>query len=446
MTDPKTTAKFSNSATNRASSSLSGTILGDFIIEKKIGAGAMGDVYLAKQSQTGALVAVKLITDRNAEDQSFIARFKREVDVLMGLDHHYIARAVGYEIEKSPMYLAMEYVAGPNLSDVLQERSALFEIDALTIGMQIARGLAHAYNEAGLIHRDIKPMNILIEQQRKGKREGLFMEPQDKVKIIDFGLAKSTDAEDQRLTLTGIVMGTPAYMSPEQIRSDSTIDFHSDMYAVGASMYHMLTGRIPFAGEAPAIIMSGHLTQPVPDPGDLVPSLNPLTRNIVMTAMAKDPRQRFADYRAMISACEKALKALEQGTGTVRLLRKPMVRGGLKDEGKSAVAANAEETMDFQSLPGDKATGRLENKDPKAKVTHSHRKAPSVTTSKIFKAPPNISGGAEALELKKSQASGQTTRSVPENGSDALRKMLTDKIDKVRTTARFNKNQKGTQP
>ena len=441
MNHSKPPAKSATTGQAPAIGSLSGKLLGDFVIEKKIGAGAMGDVYLGKHAQTGAHAAIKLITDRNAADDGFIARFKREIDVLMSLDHQHIARAIGYEIDKTPMFLVMEYIAGPNLAEVLRERSALFEADALTIGMQIARGLAHAYNETGLIHRDIKPMNILIEQQRKGKREGTFMEPQDRVKIIDFGLAKSTDAEDQRLTLTGIVMGTPAYMSPEQIRCDSTMDFHTDMYAVGATMYHLLTGRLPFAGDAPAVIMTGHLTLPVPDPGDLVRSLNPLTRTIVMTAMAKQPRQRYADYRAMINACEKALKALEQAPGTVRLLRKPMVRGGHADATKSAVSSSATETIGFQALPGDKATGRIENKDPKSKGTASHRQAPSVTTSQMFQTTPSVAGGTDALESNKPHTVRQVAKAAPENGSDALRKVLTDKIEKVQTTARFKKNQ-----
>jgi serine/threonine protein kinase len=441
MNHPKTPSKPSSVVPpdSHVADPMIGTTLGEFIIEKKIGAGAMGEVYLGKHKQTGAAAAIKLITDRNAADDGFIARFKREIDILMGLDHQNIARAIGYEIEKTPMYLAMEYIAGPNLADVLHKRSAMFEEDVLNIGMQIARGLAHAYNEAGLIHRDIKPMNILIEQHRRGEREGNFMEPQDRVKIIDFGLAKSTDGEDQRLTMTGIVMGTPAYMSPEQIRCESTIDFHTDMYAVGASMYHMLTGEVPFKGNAPAVIMTGHLTQPVPDPGDLVRSLNPLTRKLVMTAMAKQPRQRFSDYRAMISACEKALKALAQGPGTVRLLRKPMIRGGINENINPS--AEATEFQDFQALPGDRAADRIDKKDPKAKATDTHRRSPSVTTSQIFKASSNVTGGTEALESKTPLAVRQINPIFPGNGSEALRKIMTDKIEKVRTTARFKKNQ-----
>ena len=423
---------------------LTGT-LGDFTLVKKIGAGAMGDVYLGKHRTTGESVAIKLITDRHALDENFIKRFKREIDVLLGLNHPNIARAVGYGVDQDRSFLALEYIEGPNLSDELRERGALFEQDVLTIAIHVARGLAHAYNEAGLVHRDIKPMNILVKQQRNGKRNGLFMEEGDKAKIIDFGLAKPTDAEDQSLTMTGFVMGTPAYMSPEQIRCDATLDFHADMYALGATMFHLLTGRIPYPGNAPAVIMTGHLTQPIPDPSVLVPNLNPLTRKIVMTAMAKLPRGRFGDFRAMISACEKALKELTQNPGTVRMLRKPMVRGATPTEGHKQIASpQDEQTMGFQAMPGDREVGRRDKDDPKLKkATVSHTRQASVTTSQIFKANPSV-GGVEALEAKRPELVRPPAKPLsvsPTAGSDALRKTMTDKIEKVRTTARLRKNE-----
>lgn len=450
--DPmKTKVVSAAAAASGAGADMTGT-LGDFTLVKKIGAGAMGDVYLGKHATTGEAVAIKLITDKHSLDEAFIKRFKREIDVLMGLNHPNIARAIGYGVDQDRTFLALEFVEGPNLSDVLQERGALFEQDALTIAIHVARGLASAYNEAGLVHRDIKPMNLLVKQQRRGTRAGLFMEEGDKVKIIDFGLAKPTDSDDQRLTMTGFVMGTPAYMSPEQIRCESTLDFHTDMYAVGATMFHLLTGRIPYPGNAPAIIMTGHLTQPVPDPGELVPSISQNTRKIVMTAMAKLPRGRFSDFRAMISACEKALKELSTNApGTIRMLRKPMVRGGLpSDQPKQPTTPQGEQTMDFPALPGDKEAGRQQQKqDPGGKVTSSHRRnqPPSVTTSQMFKASPNI-GGVEALEAKSPQTARHTAKPMPASadaGSEALRRILTEKIEKARTTARIRKNEQNMQ-
>jgi serine/threonine protein kinase len=422
-------------APNSAISPDSTKIVGEFHIVKKIGSGAMGDVFLGRHPERGTMVAIKLIAKQHATDEAFIARFKREIDVLMKLHHPNIAQAVAYSVDPAQTYLAMEYVEGPNLSDVLRERTALFESDVLTIGMHVARGLAHAYNESGLMHRDIKPMNILIDQQRKGPRDGYFMEPEDKAKIIDFGLAKSTDADDQRLTLTGIVMGTPAYMSPEQIRCEPNVDFRTDMYALGASMYHMLTGQLPYPGDAPAVIMTGHLTQPVPDPSRLVRSVSQQTRDIVMTALAKKAKDRFSDYRAMISACEKALKGLTQNnSGTGRLLRKPMVRGGQEDA-KTQMMENSgnEETLDFPTLPTDKGV------EHNNKTTGIHRRRASVSTSQMFRVSTHIVPDNEALEAK--NTAKRKPLPISDKGSDALRKILTDKIEKTKTTARISKNQ-----
>jgi hypothetical protein len=249
-------------------------------------------------------------------------------------------------------------------------------------------------------------------------------------------------------------MGTPAYMSPEQIRCDPNLGYHTDLYAVGAAMFHMLTGRIPFPGAAPAIIMTGHLTQPVPDPGTLVPSLNQQTRTLVMTAMAKAQKDRFTDYRGLINACEKALKVLGTGENTMRLLRKPLVRGGISPgtppggSAKPATPATGEATMDFPAMPADRevrqkhepGTGRI----AKTPATDTHRRPlpGSKSTSQIFRAPQILPGGA-ALEARNpvAQPSAGPAAPSPTAGSDALRGIFTDKIEKAKTTARLKKNQ-----
>ena len=434
-------------------SSRSGFV-GDYQLLKKIGAGAMGEVHLARHGISGAQVALKLITNKHAADEAFIKRFQREAEILIRLDHPNIGRALGFGIDDGRPWLALEYIEGPNLGDVLHERGALFEADVLKLAIQIARGLAYAHTEAGLIHRDIKPANILVSQERRGDRAGQFMFDGDQAKLIDFGLAKSVDAEDQRLTLTGIVMGTPAYMSPEQIRCDPNLGYHTDLYAVGAAMFHMLTGRIPYPGTAPAIIMTGHLTQPVPDPGTLVPSLNQQTRALVMTAMAKAQRDRFTDYRGLISACEKALKALGPGDNTMRMLRKPMVRGGTGpgtspvDSTKQGTTPVGEATMDFAAMPSDREVRQKHEPGTarmvKRPLTDSQTKGTpaSHSTSHVFRAPQILPGGA-ALESKKPAAPAAPIPAAPSPtaGSDALRGIFTDKIEKAKTTARLRKNQ-----
>jgi serine/threonine protein kinase len=430
----------------------SGEFIGEYRLVRKLGSGAMGEVHLARHGVTGQEVALKIITNRYASDEAFIKRFKREIAILLRLNHPNIGRAYAYGIDHERPFLAMEYINGPNLGDVLHERGALFEPDVLRLAIQIARGLAYAHTEAGLVHRDIKPANILLWQPTAGDRGGQLMLDGDLAKVIDFGLAKSIDAEDQRLTLTGIVMGTPAYMSPEQIRCDGDVDFHTDIYALGASMFHLLTGQVPFPGAAPAIIMTGHLTQPVPDPGALVPSLNPLTRKLVMTALAKQAKDRFVDYRGLINACEKAIKAI--GTpepGTARFLRKPLIRTNRAAEPTQAPVADDE---DFVAHPGDadsRAINRAAGPKPPSTGTHVRKqltvgqvKPPpppppkkDSDSSKHFRPSAADLSGSPALESHRPQGAP----AAPATGSDALRKVFTDKVEKAKTTARFRKDQ-----
>jgi serine/threonine protein kinase len=421
--------------------------VGEFTLVKSIGAGAMGEVYLAEHRTTGARAALKLITNSHAADEAFIQRFNREIAILSGLDHPNIGRAIAFGVEHGHPYLAMEFINGPNLGDVLNERGALFEADVLRLAIQIARGLAYAHTEAGLIHRDIKPANILIAQQAGGDRSASLLAEGDQVKIIDFGLAKSVDAEDQRLTLTGIVMGTPSYMSPEQIRSDPHLDYHTDVYALGATMFHLLTGRIPYPSAVPAMVMVGHLNSPIPDPGALVPSLGQLTRQLVMTAMAKSAKDRFVDYRGFILACEKALKALGQGpVGTMRLLRKPMVRSGNPATPPTGSDNPAHDSGDdFAPMGNDRETRSISKRThkPPSSGAHALGAAPSSPSTKMY-ASVAMNAGADPLEARPGSSAGPGRPAISEPasrdiGSQALRKACTDKFEKVKTTRRINR-------
>jgi eukaryotic-like serine/threonine-protein kinase len=283
---------------------------------RRIGAGGMGMVYLARQTDTGRQVAFKSINARLAQDDGFVVRFQRETTALLGIRHPHIAEVLESGEADGHVFFAMDYIDGPSLMQILRERRVLEEPVVLRIGIQIASGLHHVYATAGLIHRDLKPENILITGL-----EGDVL----RAHLIDFGLVK-TNREDERLTQTGMTIGTPLYMSPEQVRGEA-LDGRSDIYGLGATLYHLATGMTPFSGTSPGAIMSAHLTEPAPDPGRVVPSLTQATRDLIMMCMAKRPEDRFATGEALVAACKAAMASLAPGVETeqFKFLKRPLV-------------------------------------------------------------------------------------------------------------------------
>jgi serine/threonine protein kinase len=296
----------------------------DYQLMKKLGAGGMGTVFLAKHTESQQILAIKTIISRLKEDPDFIGRFHRESKVLAGLDHPHIAKVLDSGDSGDTCYMTMEYVQGPSLAKLLKDHQVLPERYVLRIIKQVAEGLSYVYQAAQLVHRDIKPENILIS------RNPLSTEPfpaDDEAKLIDFGLVKPVH-DDEHLTQTGMTIGTPLYMSPEQIRGEK-IDCRSDIYGLGSTMYHLLTGTTPFIGTSPGAIMSAHLTQPVPDPTQRVPGLHHLTKELVMMAMAKKSDQRFLSFEAFLKAIGQAMAELGERNGSgPKLLRKPLVLKG----------------------------------------------------------------------------------------------------------------------
>ncbi|HYE05196.1 MAG TPA: serine/threonine-protein kinase [Planctomycetota bacterium] len=294
-------------------------VLPAFQLLKKLGAGGMGTVWLARMAGVDEPLALKVINARLAVDADFLGRFHRETKALAGLRHPHIAAVIDSGGVQDTHYLAMEYINGPNLGEMLKTHKAIPEAYVLRIIHQIAEGLAYVNGTCGLVHRDIKPENILVK-----RLDDAAMFPEDDIaKLIDFGLVKNAN-DDEHLTQTGMTIGTPLYMSPEQVRGEK-LDGRSDIYALGATMYHLLTGTAPFKGSSPGAIMSAHLTEPVPDPGDLVPSLSDATRRLVTMAMAKNVDDRFRGFDALVRAIDEAEQAAHEKGGGMKLLRKPLV-------------------------------------------------------------------------------------------------------------------------
>ncbi len=280
-------------------------MLDGFELIRRIGRGSTGTVFLARQVSMDREVALKVLPKSSAKNQSYVQRFHREAQAAAKLWHPNIVQAIDVGQAAGYHYLAMEYVKGPTLRKVIDSAGPLDEARALDITRQIALGLDHAHRNAGIIHRDVKPENILLA-------------PDGTPKLTDLGLARTVVREDASLTREGAAMGTPNYISPEQVRGEGNLDGRTDIYALGATLYHLLTGQPPYSGATPAEVMAKHLNEPAPDPRAIRPAVSPAAAAIIRKAMAKDPAKRYA------SAGELA-EELERAKGGQRVQARPAV-------------------------------------------------------------------------------------------------------------------------
>ncbi len=266
-----------------------GDKLGDFLIKAEIGRGGMGTIYFAEDTMLSREVALKVIHPSLADNQQLMERFKIEAMTQARLNHPNIVTIFSFSRIDGQYVIAMEYVEGRSLKEVLQEHAHLHPAEAVAIIAQVAEGLryAHAHN---VIHRDIKPANILIA-------------PDGKVKLSDFGIAKILGA--QGLTKTGTLVGTPWYTSPEQIIGKN-IDFRTDLYSLGVTFYEVLTGRVPFDSETNSEfqIQKAHLETPPPRPSIYNPEIGSQLEKFILTALQKRPEKRFQNARDMIEALQ----------------------------------------------------------------------------------------------------------------------------------------------
>ena len=253
------------------------TRIGPYRIVGKLGQGGMGTVYLAEHVDDGMRVALKVLPPDFARDEEFLERFRREARAVTSLDHPNIVRCLGVGVSRGVHYIAMEFVEGKDVESILEEKGPMSEADTLAIARQMAAALSAAYAR-GVVHRDMKPANILVDA------DGL-------AKLTDFGLAWR-GGSDARVTHTGVAVGTPYYISPEQARGIQDVDVRSDIYSLGASMYHMLTGQPPFPGSNAMVVMSQHVSEePVPV-RRLVPSVSEGMAALIEKMLSKRPEDR----------------------------------------------------------------------------------------------------------------------------------------------------------
>lgn len=275
---------------------LVGRIVAGYRIEAVIGVGAMGTVYRATQLSMRRPVALKVLAERYARDPRFAARFRREAQAAGRLHHPNLVLVHDSGEADGLLYLSMELIAGRALSALLAERGRLSLSEVASIARQALEGLAYAH-EQGVIHRDIKPGNLLLAADGR-------------LKITDLGLSRLVDDDpDPFLTRPGSFLGTPHYVAPEQARDARCADARSDLYALGATLYHLACGRPPFSGETAMAVLLAAQTQPLSWPEDGPPAP---WRSWLSRLLARDPAQRPADARAALAELERVM------TGTVR--------------------------------------------------------------------------------------------------------------------------------
>jgi serine/threonine protein kinase len=250
-------------------------------ILSKIGKGSMGIVYKAKQASVDRIVAVKVLLDALAKNKEFIKRFEREAKIAAKLAHNNIVNAIDAGQVDGHHYFVMEYVEGATIKDELEQGKVFDEKVAIRVILAVAEALKHAH-QRGLIHRDIKPENVIL------CRDG-------NVKLADLGLARLTADEKWAMAEAGMAIGTPYYISPEQVRGQVDVDIRGDIYSLGATLYHMVTGQVPYGGDTPSEVMRKHVDKNVA----LVPPDHVNTRlssglgMVVETMLAKNRDNRY---------------------------------------------------------------------------------------------------------------------------------------------------------
>ncbi|HKC22253.1 MAG TPA: protein kinase [Gaiellaceae bacterium] len=279
------------------------TIAGRYEVEELVGHGGMSSVYKARDALLERHVALKILHEQYSADDDFVERFKREARSVAQLQHPNIVTVIDRGEEDGRQYIVFEYIDGENLKEHVVRKGRLDVREALEIALEVARGLAFAH-EQGLIHRDVKPQNILLNGDGRAK-------------VTDFGIARTVDVDG--MTQTGTVLGTSNYIAPEQA-SGRRVDAHSDIYALGAVLYELLAGEVPFPGESFVVVAMKHMHEPAPSLLDVRGDIPLRVAAAVDRALEKDPVHRFPtmdEFAAELQACLAELDRGEDGDATM---------------------------------------------------------------------------------------------------------------------------------
>src|SRR6478752_4243858 len=281
-----------------------GEVFAGYTVERELGAGGMGSVYLARHPRLPRFDALKLLRSELCADPGFVGRFEREADTVAQLDHPNIVPVYDRGSQDGQLWISMRFIDGTNAENALAayDKGGMPPERAVRIVSEVASALDYAHKHQ-LLHRDVKPANILLTSGPDDDDEA------ERVFLSDFGVAKVIGDAAERissLTSTGSVVATLDYASPEQIKGQ-VLDQSTDIYALGCVLYKLLTGTVPFPGESVAARVYGHLNNEPPAPSALVPALPSALDEVTATALAKEPADRYPSCRALAVAARAAL-------------------------------------------------------------------------------------------------------------------------------------------
>jgi eukaryotic-like serine/threonine-protein kinase len=293
---------------------------GRYRVLHRLGTGGMAEVFLAEDQQLGRKVALKLLHRRFAEDPGFVERFRREAQSAAGLQHQNVVSVYDRGEFEDTYYIAMEYLPGRSLKQLIRDEAPLDPVRAIDIAIQILRAARFAHRR-GIIHRDLKPHNVIVDDSGQAK-------------VTDFGIARAGASD---MTETGSIMGTAQYLSPEQAQGHS-VSAQSDLYSVGVVLYEMLTGRVPFEGDSAVTIALKHVSEAPQPPSHFNPKVTPELEQTVLWTLNKNPADRPADAEQLITVLEHCREAIVAG------------QAGQHTASMAAVAASAAAGMPVEGM------------------------------------------------------------------------------------------------
>ncbi len=317
-----------------------GQMLGSYRIISQIGKGGMATVYKAYQASMDRNVAIKVLPSQLAESQEFTARFQQEARIIAKLEHPHILPIFDYGESDGVAYFVMRYLEAGTLKDrmIAGRPLPLNEIDRIFTQLTEALSYAHSH---GIVHRDLKPANALIDSYGN-------------IFLTDFGIAKLLESASPRLTQTDAIMGTPAYISPEQAQA-APVDQRSDIYSLGIILYEMTTGQVPFSADTPLAVILKHISDPLPPPSLLKPDIHPAIERVILKALAKNPADRYSSAEEFVAAWKRALEEKETVRQTPEEKPKPVlytVPPGQSRQNESARNASTTSSTTTLAKPG----------------------------------------------------------------------------------------------